>query len=455
VLQDLLGQLPSGLIGGDSDPAGKAEELKQNSQAQQMGNVRITPKQPEEFTLQMQSMAKQIYPIMEWHDELMHSIDEFIEKIPVLPDLLEQLTEQINIFVFSLLAPFVLPLIKQIKTELNTGSSEIIQSSNDKQHIVFNDDNSSDPTHSMLSKDHFSNVLNEPAGKIASAVLKWAVPQIMSCYDDERIDVDRTLNRIISAVFHHPHLRQYGDDGAADGRAAMFGVVEQWWREKDEREKDELRSQLSRDGVEQGRNHKPGVHDTGHGCGKPLGMAKTGNSSGGLGAALGGVSDILGGGNSGGSGGGNSDFGKMAGEAVGGGLLGGLVGAIGGDLLSGLGNDSEKKQHSSQGYQQDGGYNQTVTETAHRQQGYAQAKYSETAYPDGGSRQEYSQYQQQGSDGRGSGGYGYQERREEKPTNDGGYEQRTQRTYESGGGYRAEERVEGRTGGGESYEKYS
>jgi glycerophosphoryl diester phosphodiesterase len=54
----------------------------------------------------------------------------------------------------------VVPIINQIKTELNEGSSEIIQSSKDKQLIVFHDDRSSNPTHSLLSKDHFSNVSN-------------------------------------------------------------------------------------------------------------------------------------------------------------------------------------------------------------------------------------------------------------------------------------------------------
>ena len=88
----------------------------------------------------------------------MQSITETIEKIPILPDLLDKLQDQINIFVFSLLAPYVLPVIGQVKAELATGSSEVIASSRDKQHIVFRDDHSSDPTHSMLSKDHFSNV---------------------------------------------------------------------------------------------------------------------------------------------------------------------------------------------------------------------------------------------------------------------------------------------------------
>lgn len=138
-----------------------------------MQQTRISPREPEAWTRNLQEVQRQIYPILEWHDEMMQQITEALEKIPILPQLLENLQEQLNVFVFSLLAPFVLPIINQVKSELNTGSSEIIQSSKEKQLIVFRDDYSTDPTHSMLSKDHFSNVLNEPAGKVASQVLKW------------------------------------------------------------------------------------------------------------------------------------------------------------------------------------------------------------------------------------------------------------------------------------------
>lgn len=157
VLQELLNSVPSGLFGG-KDQAGKVDELQSNATAAQMSQMRVSPRQPEAFTRQMQEIVKQIYPVIEWHDELMQSISEAIEKIPVLPDLIENIENELNVFVFSLIAPFVLPIISQIKTELNTGSSEIIQSSQDKQLIVFHDDHCSDPTHSMLSKDHFSNV---------------------------------------------------------------------------------------------------------------------------------------------------------------------------------------------------------------------------------------------------------------------------------------------------------
>lgn len=379
---------------------------------------------------------------------------------------------------FSLLAPFVLPIINQVKTELTIGSSEIIQSSKEKQLIVFHDDSSSDPTHSMLSKDHFSNILNEPAGKIASQVLKWVVPQLISCWDDERIDVERTLNRIIQGVFHHPSLRDFGNDGAGDGRRLIFGVVEQWWGSKDEQERMILRDQLSRDGVETGRNHKEGVHDTGHGCGKPLAMptTKTANSSGALGglaggAILGQIGSALAGessydagysGSTQSGGGGTSGIGKFAEAAVGGGavggIFGGLAGALGGNLLGEAfgGSKSEKKTYQSQKFEEDGSYTQSVTETGYRPQdggsqpAYGQAEYSQTDFSGGGQRQEYQRYEQDDQYGRT--GYGERITQESRPTYGGGYERTTEKRYEQPGGVWESEVVrERRDSGGRTF----
>ncbi|KAL9125841.1 MAG: hypothetical protein Q9217_005016 [Psora testacea] len=481
VLQDLLNQLPSGLF-GDKDQAATANELQANATAAQMQQTQISPRQPEAWTRQLQDVQKQLYPILEWHDEMMQSITEAIEKIPVLPQLIENLQEQLNIFVFSLMAPFVLPIINQVKTELNTGSSEIIQSSKDKQLIVFHDDNSTDPTHSMLSKDHFSNVLNEPAGKVASQVLKWVVPQLISCWDDERIDVDRTLNRVITGVFHHPALRYYGDDGAADGRRLMFGIVEQWWGQKDEEERQILRNQLSREGVEQGRNHKPGVVDSGHGCCKPLGMPtmKTAQSSGAVGGLAGGtvfneIGSALAGeskydaGYTGGGGGiatsGSSSggVGKIVSEAAGGGAIGGLVGgiagAVGGDLLGDAfgGSNAKKQTYQKSQYEADGSYTQNVTQTGYTepgygggQQRYGQAEYSQTSFVEGGGRAQYQRYEQ--DDRYGRTGYGQSVIQESRPTYGGGYEQTTETRYERPGGeWQSEVRVEGRETGSSGY----
>ncbi|QSZ29489.1 hypothetical protein DSL72_004003 [Monilinia vaccinii-corymbosi] len=449
VLKDLLNSVPSGLFGG-KDEAGKADELQANASAAQASQGRVSPKDPEAFTRQMQQVAKEIYPIIQWHDEVMQQIREAIEKIPILPDLIENIQEQINIFVFSLLAPFVLPIISQIKAELNTGSSEVIQSSKDKQLIVFHDDHSTDPTHSMLSKDHFSNILNEAAGRIASEVLKWVVPQLISCWDDERVDPERTINRIINGVFHHPALRNQGDDGASDGRQIMFRVVEEWWRNKGRSEQDEYRRKLSREGVEKGDNHLEGVHDTGHGCGAPLKMSKQN-----LGASSNTLANPLMGGHGGSSGfseQASSGIGKLAGEAVGGGALGGIVGAlaggVGGSLLAGvLGNKGKAEAYSSQGYNSQGNYEQRYTEMGHAGNRYAQAEVTQEQFPDGGRRTEYQQYHQSG--GRGE---GFEEISEQRPSHGGGYEQTNERIYErSDGRVETETWREGQTADGRHY----
>lgn len=91
LLKDLLNQVPSGLFGG-KDEAGKADELQMNAQSAQLQNTHVSPKQPEAWTRQLQDISKQLYPIIEWHDELMQSITETIEKIPILPALIDQLT---------------------------------------------------------------------------------------------------------------------------------------------------------------------------------------------------------------------------------------------------------------------------------------------------------------------------------------------------------------------------
>jgi hypothetical protein len=447
MLKKLLKALPSGLLGG-KDQAGKVDELQSNAAAAQMGNMKLSPKQPEEWAQQLQDVQNQIYPILQFHDELMMSINETIEKIPILPDLLEQLTEQLNIFVFSLLAPFVLPIISQVKEELATGSSEVIQSSRDKQLIVFHDDNSSDPTHSMLSKDHFSNILNEPAGKIGCAVLKWVVPQIVQCWDNENVDIARTLDRIINGVFHHPALRQVGNDGASDGRHIMFGVVEQWWQEKSEHDRDEFRRKLSRRGVETGLNHEG--EDTGHGCCKPLFQQKQHNNAPAAAAhaaVMDGISDFVSGNqqhNSPGNYGRPSSrptsafeqqAGNFVGEAVGGGalggLVGGLVGSVGGSLLSGaFQSQGETQTYQQSSHNQDGSYSQSYMQTGERPSGSygqhtAQAEYKTTQYPSGGHRTEYNRYDQEGNSGS-----GYQQSTEVRPTQGGGYEQRSERRHE-------------------------
>ncbi|EGC45788.1 NIMA interactive protein [Histoplasma capsulatum var. duboisii H88] len=275
-LQVLLDKIPEGLLGSE-DNTEKMNEFQSNAESTKRRNENISPREPEQWATYMNDVQQQMFPLLEWHDNLIKSINNAIEKIPTIPELVEQVQEQITIFVFSVMAPYVLPILKQVKTELETGSSEVIQSSKEGQFNTFNNDRCTDPTHSMLSKDHFSNLLNEPAGS-----------------------------------------------------QTMFGVIESWWNAQSRRDQDSLRQQLGREGVRNGDNHKPGVHDSGHGCGKPMGLPNRNRP------VPGGVQDLLGLQGLGGKSSTNtSNIEKMASEAVGGGLIGSLVGGIVGGATSG------------------------------------------------------------------------------------------------------------------------
>ncbi|KMW66474.1 NIMA-interacting protein TinC, variant 2 [Blastomyces dermatitidis ATCC 18188] len=406
-LQALLDKIPDSLFGGD-DSTGKMNEFQSNAESTKQRNENITPRESEAWATYMNDVHQQMYPLLEWHDNLMKSINEAIDKIPVLPELIEQAQEQITVFVFSVMAPYVLPIIRQVKQELETGSSEVIQNSKQEQFNTFTDDYCTDPTHSMLSKDHFSNVLNEPAGKAASEIVRWVVPQIMECWDDESVDVDRVMNRIISGVLHHPALREYGEDGAQEMRGIMFGVVEGWWNEQGRRGQDSLRQQLRREGVQNGENHKPGVHDSGHGCGKPMGLPNRDRP------VAGGALDLFGleGLRAKTSKSSASDIEKMASKAVGGGLLGSLVGGIVGSAAGGEfeeRDDEHKKHNDGDDYEREGG-GERYERDRYQSGGYRQPQHGETAGY-GRAEEGYNRASSGGYEAGGHGGYSGSESR--------------------------------------------
>ncbi|RDW61278.1 Het-C domain-containing protein [Aspergillus mulundensis] len=421
-LQNLLNKIPEGLIGNSDEKVGRMDELKAESESAK--HQQVSPREPEEWATYLDDVQKKIYPVLEWHDDLLKSINEAIEKIPILPELIEQVQEQITVAVFSILAPYVLPILQQVKAELQTGSSEVIQSSRDQQHVVFNNDSCSNPTHSMLSKDHFSNVLNEPAGRVASQVVKWTVPQLMELWDDEDADIEPTLDRIISGVFHHPVLRQDGPKI----RRTMFDTVREWWEEAGN---ESLRDQLSREGVREGRNHKEGVHDSGHGCGKPLSLHKGPQNFGPP----------------------NSEgMAEIASEAAGGGALGGLIGGLVsgvGSMLLDSGNKSRDDGQQEPRYEErHEEYHSGVVTDYRNQKRYESPKGSEDS---GSGRHHHRRHsskhhsrERSRSKERSSGSDDdddrYQYTRHENRYDDGqrGYVQQASAEYTESGGYRAE-----------------
>ncbi|PHH79311.1 hypothetical protein CDD82_2476 [Ophiocordyceps australis] len=434
LLRDLLDKLPDGLFGGKNQKD-RVDELQNNASVAQVQNMAVSPRNPEQFTVYVGEIYQQIMPVIQFHDDVMKTVTGAVEKIPLLPKIIEQLEEQLTKFVFSIVAPLVVPLIHQIRNELRTGSEEIVHSSQQEQHIVFDDDGSTDPTHSMLSKDHFSNILNEIAGRTAAKTLHWVVPQLMKAMDDTSTDVNRLLDRIVNGVMHHPAQREMGQDGVQDARKLIFESVTEWWEEIGDGQRNDYRKKLSREGVFKGENHKEGVQDTGHGhgCSGKLKMRK-----------LYGEPDTL--------------ENRIAGAAAGAiftgatGVISGIVeqktgyklpsthssqkaeeggegkGGFGGFISSIMGGSFGKEDGEKPSSQQQGGegpFTQTTTETGKQHGRYGQGANTETQRPDGSSESSYSRFEQQDGGGHSS-GYGSQ-RIETRPSYGGGHQQRVGR----------------------------
>jgi hypothetical protein len=202
----------------------------------------------------------------------------------------------------------------------------------------------------------------------------------MEAFDNDNMDVDRMLNKIIYGVLHHPAQRNMGPDGAEEGRNLIFGSVKEWWEDMDDGQREEYRRKLSREGVERGENHKEGQHDCGHGCGSKLKMHK--NFKNGepetledriAGAAadaiIGGVKESFKGASQGSSFGGGRE--NSSGS-------GGFLSSVVGGILGGGFKKSETEAYTAGGRTEDGGYTETTTEYGHSGDHYGQAQRTET-----------------------------------------------------------------------------
>ncbi|KAI0408000.1 heterokaryon incompatibility Het-C [Xylaria palmicola] len=265
----LVGSLPG--IGGGM--ASEASDLKRMAQEQarrneQSGgysatrsNANVVPGMSENFD--PVKVSKQIYPILAFRDKIVKSINRGIAKIPGLESLLEKISETLTAFVLGLLAPFLRPIINSVTKVLKDGSSGVITASAHSQLEPWTNPHCSDPTHSMLSKDHFTNVLNPCAGRIAATILQYVVPRVLYAWENTSVPVDEVVNDVLRA-FHHPTIR----DEHIEIQRDMFNTVRQWANEHPRQH--DLDRILGSESVRAGKNHlqhKDGSKGHSHGGG--------------------------------------------------------------------------------------------------------------------------------------------------------------------------------------------
>lgn len=143
----------------------------------------------------------------------------------------------------------------------------MVDASGKHQYEPWTDPHCTDPTHSLLSKDHFANMLNEPAGQIATVILQYTAPRVIYAWQHPDIHVDQVVDDVLRA-FHHPVLR----DRHCEIHNKMFEIVERWARNRPDGGSG-LDHLLSSESVRTGKNLTGGAGGPGnsssHGHGFP------------------------------------------------------------------------------------------------------------------------------------------------------------------------------------------
>ncbi|KAI8635369.1 heterokaryon incompatibility Het-C [Xylariaceae sp. FL1651] len=157
------------------------------------------------------------------------------------------LSDYTNQLVFRFLAVMIESSVKELRNAVKAAKERVdSEAAKSSSAAVYKDDSeASDPSHSDLSKDHFGNVLNPPAGLVATVTTNWTVQQVVKCWDDPKLDAQKVIDEIIT-ILHHPAF----PSKKTPIQKYMFDTVKSWWEANPSEEQARLRSKLTKENVQ-------------------------------------------------------------------------------------------------------------------------------------------------------------------------------------------------------------
>ncbi|KAG9041223.1 hypothetical protein FS837_012535 [Tulasnella sp. UAMH 9824] len=158
--------------------------------------------------------------------------------------ILDDLEDNLDAFVSQNLQQLLTSFIALINEKIGELRNTVIINS-DAQWEVFNTTTSTDPTHSLLSKDHFQSILNEPAGLIARMVTLNTVDKLVRVWENPTADVNAAIDEILQSIFHPDFPRP----GGSDIQSQMTGAVETWLNTMTPQDRTETLRRLTQDSV--------------------------------------------------------------------------------------------------------------------------------------------------------------------------------------------------------------
>ncbi|KAI1274425.1 heterokaryon incompatibility Het-C [Xylaria sp. FL0933] len=195
-----------------------------------------------------------IEPVFYLHDRVSKWIQESAQESGEmgLGESRSQLGEETNQLVFQFLTVMIESAVKELRNAVKAAKEKVDEeAAKSSAAAVYQDGSSaSDPSHSDLSKDHFSNVLNQAAGLVATVTTNWVTQQVVRCWDDPTLDANKTIDQVLT-ILHHPAFPKR----KTAIQKYMFDEVKKWWQRMPTSEKDRLRQKLTRESVQE-RGHE-------------------------------------------------------------------------------------------------------------------------------------------------------------------------------------------------------
>ncbi|KAF5547582.1 hypothetical protein FPHYL_10171 [Fusarium phyllophilum] len=218
----------------------KAEEDKQSTTAAS--------------SLDANQLWQTIEPIFYLHDRIKKWIQERTEQQdaePLSEESSTQLGKYTDQLVFKYLSLMIESSIMQLRNALKAAKERVdAEAAKSTSAEVYLDGDGSDPSHSDISKDHFSNVLNQPAGLVSSVTTNWTTQQVVKCWDDPFRNEEETIRQILT-IMHHPAFPRH----KTPIQKYMFTAVKEWWNHNTASEKETIRGMLTKESV-RNRQHE-------------------------------------------------------------------------------------------------------------------------------------------------------------------------------------------------------
>ncbi|KAG5661783.1 hypothetical protein KAF25_004022 [Fusarium avenaceum] len=207
-----------------------------------------------ESTLDANQLWQTIEPIFYLHDRIKKWIQERTEQHdaePLSEESSSQLGKYTDQLVFKYLSLMIESSIMQLRNALKAAKERVdAEAAKSTSAEVYLDGDGSDPSHSDISKDHFSNVLNQPAGLVSTVTTNWTTQQVVKCWDDKFRDEEDTIRQILT-IMHHPAFPRH----KTPIQKYMFDAVEEWWHHNSDSEKSTIRGMLTKESV-RNRQHE-------------------------------------------------------------------------------------------------------------------------------------------------------------------------------------------------------